>query len=104
MKTEWKNLSDDEKLKIMFSHLINAMDIFLDIEESEIGCLTAEEHERMIDDRNYYSDLFLQKTKKETKPTSPKMESLSYLPDWDGCMDDESFIHKKRQKEMELGM
>lgn len=104
MRTEWKNLSDDEKMEIMFSDLINAMDDFLDIEESEIGCLTEEEHERMIDDRNYYSDLFLQKTKKETMSTSPKVESLSYLSDWDDCTEIDSFTLKKRQREMELGM
>lgn len=104
MKTEWKNLTDDEKLEIMFSDLINAMDDFLDIEECEIGCLTAQEHERAIDDRNYYSDLFLKKTKKETTPTPTTVESLSYLPDWDDCTEIDSFMQKKRQREMELGM
>ena len=49
------------KIEELFNPLIDAFDMFLNIDEKEIGCLTEREHERFLADRNYYSQLFVEK-------------------------------------------
>lgn len=49
------------RIEELFNSLIDAFDIFLNIEEKEIGCLNEREHERFLADRNYYSQLLVEK-------------------------------------------
>lgn len=83
----------------IFKELIDAFNHFLDVDEKEIGCLTEKEHERMCNDVNYYSDLFIRKTKKKIRrPQESKKLEITLLNDEndeDNSMEmDKDLLHK----------
>lgn len=66
------------KIEELFNPLIDAFDIFLNIDEKEIGCLTEREHERFLADRNYYSQLLVEKLNGSMEQLAKEHQQKTY--------------------------
>lgn len=93
-----------QMIKFLFLTLIDAMDVFLDAEENEVGCLTEKEHSEILAMRNRINDIFMKKLKKSNtgKKKKKKNDNLAYLFFSMEGDDDMNIRKKKRSNEMEF--
>lgn len=87
-------------IKFLFLTLIDAMDVFLDAEENEVGCLTEKEHSEILAMRNRINDIFMKKLKKSNtgKKKNEDLIYFSYLDEYD----DMELRKKKSSNEMQF--
>lgn len=89
-----------QMIKFLFLTLIDAMDVFLDAEENEVGCLTEKEHSEILAMRNRINDIFMKKLKKSNtgKKKNEDLIYFSYLDEYD----DMELRKKKSSNEMQF--
>lgn len=93
-----------QMIKFLFLTLIDAMDVFLDAEENEVGCLTEKEHSEILAMRNRIDEIFMKKLKKYNarKDKKKKNESLAYFFFSMEGDDDMELRKKKSSNEMQF--
>lgn len=90
---------DMTKIEEVFVPLIDAYDVFLDVDEKEIGCLNEREHERVLADRNYYSQLLVEKLNGNTEQLVKEHRQKKFPMIMESFGDDtEGIVNRKRKK------
>lgn len=93
------------RIEELFIPFIDAFDVFLNVDEKEVGCLNEREHEKLIVDRNYYSQLFVEKLNGTIEQLAKENLQKSYPMLFETFTDDSEGMGKRKRKQLkEVGM
>lgn len=90
------------KIEELFIPLIDAFDTFINIEEKENGCLNEIEHERVLADRNYYSQLLVEKLNGSMEQLVKEHQQKIYPMIMESFRDDAEGIGKRKRKKYKI--
>lgn len=90
------------KIEELFVPLIDAFDIFLNTEQKEIGCLDEKEYARFLADRNYYSQLLVEKLNGTMEQLVKEHQQKTYPILMESFKDDTDGIGNRKGKRRKI--